>query len=129
MNFAKQRAGTGKMKKKRHKLNVSKRDAFEKYLEIIEEDELDPPLVEDTVERHVPDLAIPDLGELFLYQYWIRSEDRVEIWNIPNQHFWEKWDLWKSEFKEIGLKPHKGQNGEWTVYAIDPSYFYLFHIE
>ena len=117
------------MKKKRRKPNVSKKDTFEKYLEIIEDVELDPPLVEDTVERYVPDLAIPDLDKLFLYQYWIRSEDRVEIWNIPNQRFWEKWNLWKSEFKKIGLRPHKDQNGEWTVYAIDPSYFYLFQSE
>ena len=117
------------MKKKRLKPNVSKKDAFEKYLEITEDVERNPPLVEDAVERHVPDLIILDLGELFLYQFWMRSEDRVEIWNIPNQHFWEKWDMWKSAFKEIGIRAHKDQNGEWSVYAIDPSYFYLFEIE
>ena len=117
------------MKKKRRKPKVSKKDAFEKYLEIIEDDELDSALVEGGLERHVPDLVIPDLDALFLYQFWIRSEDSVEIWNIPNQHFWEKWSLWQSEFRKIGIRPQKDPNGNWTVYAIDPSYFYLFDIE
>ena len=117
------------MKKKHRKPKVSKKDAFEKYLEIIEDDALDSPLVEGELERDVPDLVIPDLGELFLYQFWMRSENSVEIWNIPNPHFWEKWSLWQSGFRKIGIRPYKDHNGKWTVYAIDPSYFYLFDIE
>ena len=117
------------MKKKRRKPKILKKDALEKYLEIIEDDALDSPLVEGRLERDAPDLVIPDLGELFLYQFWMRSEDSVEIWNIPNQDFWEKWNMWKSEFRKIGIRPYKDANGNWTVYAIDPSYFYLFQIE
>ena len=117
------------MKKKRRKPKVSKKDAFEKYLEVIEDDALDSRLVESGLERDVSDLVIPDLGELFLYQFWMRSEASVEIWNIPNPHFWEKWDLWQSVFRKIGIRPQKDPNGNWTVYAVDPSYFYLFDIE
>ena len=117
------------MKKKLCKPKVSKKDAFEKYLEIIEDDALDSPLVESGLERDVSDLVIPDLGELFLYQFWMRSESSVEIWNIPNQDFWEKWRLWQSGLRKIGIRPYKDPNGNWSVYAIDPSYFYLFDIE
>ena len=45
------------MKKKRRKPKVSKKDAFEKYLEIIEDDELDSPLVEGGLERDVSELS------------------------------------------------------------------------
>ena len=109
-------------------MNHQDPDPFHTYLDIIDE-EVEDELVEDEMLFYSPqDALMPSLEDLFEYKYWVKEEDSLEIWNIPNEAFWDKWARWKLDFKTMGIEPHKFP-GQWIVYMTNPSYFYLVDIE